>query len=335
MIYKKSLVSVIVPIYNVEQYLCRCLDSIIRQTYTDIEIILVNDGSTDKCPQICDDYAKKDKRIKVVHQENGGLAHARNIGIANAIGEFVTFIDSDDLVALNYVECLFQGICEYGADISIASFHTFENDCETSDCYAKIETFTEVSKKDAVRRYSSIKASVSMPFISACNKLYDRRLFEEILFPKGKLYEDAFTTYKLIDKAEKMIFTSTGLYFYRINPNSIIGQSFKEKHLEMTEAFRGGMDYFSNKNEKDLSDMFIPPLLMRDIYCWWGAKTILKNAILSQKVIDDYRKNCKKIKYRKNVSLLWFVIFNLISLCPWLYICYRRLNIFLLGDRRC
>lgn len=327
------LISVIVPIYNVERYLCCCLDSIVKQTYKNIEVILVDDGSPDSCPQICDRYAKIDGRIKVVHQQNGGLAHARNVGIANSRGEYVTFVDSDDVVALNYVECLFQSVCESGADISIATFHTFENDCDLSDCNASIENFTDVSKKEAIRRYSSINANVSMPFISACNKLYNKRLFEKILFPKGKLYEDAFTTYKLIDNAKKIIFTSSKLYFYRINPNSILGQAFKEKHLEMVEAFHSGMNYFNEKNEKDLSDMFVPPLLMRDIYCWWETKTVLKNVFLSQKLIDDYRTNCKKLKYGKNVSLSWFVAFKLISLCPWLYIWYRKLSPSYVGDR--
>lgn len=326
------LISVIVPIYNVEKYLRECVDSILCQTYSNLEIILVDDGSPDKCPGICDEYAKKDNRVKVIHQDNGGLAHARNVGIANSNGEYLTFIDSDDYVSNDYVESLYKGISEFGADISIASFYPFK-DNDVCQQLPKSVSYEEISKEEAIKRYCSINADCSMPFISACNKIYRKILFDGIAFPKGKLYEDAFTTYKLIDRARKIVYSTAKLYYYRINPNSILGQAFKEKHLEMAEAFCSGMDYFNEKNEKDLSDMFVLPLLMREIYCWWGTKTILKNVLLSQKIIDDYRTNCKKIKYGKNVSLPWFVVFKLISLCPWLYIWYRKLSPSYVGDR--
>lgn len=326
------LISVIIPVYNVEMFLRECVDSVLRQTYSNLDIVLVDDGSPDKCPEICDEYAKKDTRVKVIHQNNGGLAHARNEGIVNSSGGYLTFIDSDDYVSNDYVENLYKGIVGSGADMSIASFYPFKDDgaCQQA---SELVAYEIISKENAVKRYCSINADCSMPFISACNKIYCRSLFEGIEFPKGKLYEDAFTTYKLIDRTKKIAYTTSKLYFYRINPNSILGQAFKEKHLEMVEAFRSGMDYFNEKNEKDLSDLFVPPLLMREIYCWWGAKTILKSVFLSQKIIDDYRTNCKKLKYGKNVSLTWFVVFKLISLCPWLYIWYRKLSPSYVGDR--
>ena len=328
----EPLVSVIVPIYNVETYLRECVDSILRQTYSNLEIILVEDGSPDKCPEICDEYAKKDNRVKVIHQNNGGLAHARNVGIANSNGDYLTFIDSDDYVSYDYVESLYKGIVEYGADISTASLIVLKGSKPLGATLER-KSFVKMTKTDYFKAYVSIKAEKSMPFITAWNKLYKKELFEGIKYPKGKLYEDAFTTYKLIDKAKKIVYSTSKLYYYRLNPQSILGQSFEEKHLEMTEAFRSGMNYFNKKNENDLSDMFVPPLLMRDIYCWWGAKTILKNVFLSKKIIDDYRTDCKKLKYGKNVSLSWFIVFKLISLCPWLYICYRKLSPSYVGDR--
>lgn len=330
---QNPLISVVIPIYNVEQYMRECVDSVISQTYCHLEIILVDDGSPDNCPAICDEYAKKDCRIKVIHQENGGLAHARNVGITNSNGDYLTFIDSDDFVSKDYIETLYKGLVESNADISIASFNPFKGNVVDLH-FLDFVVFSDVQKKDAIRRYCSINAECSMPFISACNKIYRRVLFEGIAFPKGRLYEDAFTTYKLIDRARKIVFTTSKLYFYRINPQSILGQSFKEKHLEMIEAFRSGLDFFDQKGEKEIASMFIPPLLVRCIYCWWGTKIFLKNQNLAKKVLNDYRNNCKKIKYRKQLSLLWFVLFKLISFCPWLYLWYRKLSPAYLGDRR-
>ena len=330
---KDSLISVIVPIYKVERYLNACVDSIVNQTYSNLEIILVDDGSPDRCPEICDEYARLDNRIKVIHQENGGLSAARNSGIDVARGEFLTFIDSDDFVAKNYVELLYDGMLKFDADISIASFCTFTKEGEL-EIQSNELPFVEITRDECFRRYGSLNAELSMPFISACNKLYKKDFFASIRFPIGKLYEDAFTTYKIIDKAKKIVFTPSKLYFYRINPQSILGQSFNKKHFEMVEAFRSGFEFFNQKGDYEAASMFIPPLLMRSIYCWWGAKTILKHKKTATKILNDYRNNCRNLKYRKQITLLWYIIFKLISLCPWLYIWYRKFSPTYLGDRR-
>lgn len=326
------LISVIIPIYNVECYLKTCIDSIVNQTYSNLEIILVDDGSPDKCPEICDEYAKKDNRVKVIHQENGGLAHARNVGIANSNGEYLTFVDSDDYVSDDYVESLYKGLIESDADISVASLIVFK-ESSLSCVTHKREPFVEVKKNDYFKEYASIKAEKSMPFITAWNKLYKKELFDGIKYPKGKLYEDAFTTYKLIERARKVVYSTTKLYYYRLNPQSILGQSFKEKHLEMVEAFRYAMDYFYQKENVKIAEMFLSPLLMREIYCWWGVKRILKNEQLSQKMINEYRADCKELKCGKHVGMFWYVVFKLISFCPQLYLLYRKLSPSYVGDR--
>lgn len=327
------LISVIIPIYNVECYLKTCIDSIVNQTYSNLEIILVDDGSPDKCPEICDEYAKKDNRVKVIHQENGGLAHARNVGIANSNGEYLTFVDSDDYVSNDYVGSLYKGLIESNADISIASLMVFK---ESNPFSATLERapFVEVTKNDCFKEYASIKAEKSMPFITAWNKLYKKELFDGIKYPKGKLYEDAFTTYKLIEKARKIVYSTTKLYYYRLNPQSILGQSFKEKHLEMVDAFRNGMNYFSQKGNTEIAEKFLPPLLMREIYCWWGVKYVLKNKRKAAEILNAFRDDSEKIKYKKNIGLIWFVIFKTIAKLPWLYMVYRRLSPSYVGDRQ-
>ena len=326
------LISVIVPIYNVERYLNTCVDSIANQTYSNLEIILVDDGSPDKSPEICDEYARTDVRVKVIHQKNGGLSAARNAGIDIAQGEFLTFIDSDDFVACNYVELLYKGIVEFDADISIASFCTFTNEDELKISRNEL-SFVEIAKDECFRRYGALNAGLSMPFISACNKLYKKDFFTSIKFPIGKLYEDAFSTYKLLDKASKIVFTPSKLYFYRINPQSILGQSFKEKHLDMVEAFRSGFDFFNQKGANEIASTFVPPLLMREIYCWWGVRSVLKNKKMAEDVLNDYRWNCRKLKCKKNVDLKWFIVFKVIAFFPWLYMIYRRISPSYVGDR--
>lgn len=327
---KIPLISVIVPVYNVEPFLKKCVNSIIGQTYTNLEIILIDDGSPDKCPEICDAYARKDNRIKVVHQENSGLAHVRNVGLENATGDYVTFVDSDDFVAPNYVEFLYKGIIENNADLSIASFTVCkENYVNISP--VEEEKYIMVTKTQCMEYYTSLRLN---PFISAWNKLYKRDLFDGITYPDGKLYEDAFTTYKLFEKAKKIVFTSTKLYYYRVNPQSILGQSFREKHLEMIEAFRSGMNFFNQKGENVIADMFLPPLLMREMYCWWGVKYVLKNKRMADEILDAYKKDCKKIKYEKNIGLIWLIIFKTVARFPWLYMMYRRLSPSYVGDRR-
>jgi glycosyltransferase involved in cell wall biosynthesis len=324
------LISVVVPVYNVEQYIRECVDSIVSQTYCHLEIVLVDDGSPDDCPAICDEYAKKDSRIKVIHQKNGGLAKARNVGIENSSGEYITFIDSDDYIASNYIEILYRGIIENNADVSIASFRSFEKNntavIEDSSCQ-----FATISKKRCFENYTSIFTN---PFVSAWNKLYKRNLFSNIRFPEGKLYEDAFTTYKIFDVSQKIVFTSSVLYFYRLNPDSIMGQSFRKKHLEMIDAFRSGFDYFEKKDEKDISELFIAPLLMREIYCWWGVKKLLKDDNLAKKILGDYKKDSKNLKNTNSIGILWFLIIKIIAFCPWLYVWYRKLSPSYMGDRK-
>ena len=329
---KNPLISVVVPIYKVERYLNACVDSIVNQTYSNLEIILVDDGSPDRCPEICDEYARRDNRIRVIHQENGGLSAARNAGIDIASGDFLTFIDSDDFVAKNYVELLYNGVFKFDADISIATFCTFSKEDELK-IYCNDLPFEEIAKEECFRRYGALKAELSMSFISACNKLYKKDLFVSVRFPVGKLYEDAFTTYKLIDKTKKIVFTPTQLYFYRMNPLSILGQPFREKHLEMVEAFRSGFDFFDEKGQNEIASLFIPPMLMREIYCWWGVRFVLKNKKKAGDVLNDYKKNCRKLKCKKNVGLSWFILFKVIAFFPWLYMIYRRVSPSYVGDR--
>ena len=221
---KNKLISVIVPVYQVELYVRKCLDSIIEQEYENLEIILIDDGSTDGSSQICDDYKSKDKRIKVIHRENGGLSSARNAGIDIANGEYIAFIDSDDWVDPKYIEKLYS-VCEiYDCDIAQCSY---ENVINEDDFIWKDKTggnkqpMLYTGREFSYATYRLLSWECNLVW----NKLYKKSLFEDIRFPVGKIHEDEFTTYKLVWKSDKVGVISDQLYYYRYRIGSIMQQS--------------------------------------------------------------------------------------------------------------
>jgi glycosyltransferase involved in cell wall biosynthesis len=231
----KELVSIIVPIYDVEPYLKKCVDSIIGQTYSNLEIILVNDGSPDNCGKICDEYAAKDERIKVVHKENGGLSDARNVGTEIAKGNYISFIDSDDFVTQNYVEYLYGLIAKHSADISACGYLPIR---ENGIVIKSKNSLTEnkVYNKENFNEMFSAMLYEENTFDAAWSKLYKKTLFSSIQFPKGKLFEDVRIVPQLLHKAEKVIFGKEKHYFYQIRQNSIVTQKFSEKNYDLINA---------------------------------------------------------------------------------------------------
>lgn len=211
----EKLVTVVVPVYNVESYLSKCIDSIIAQTYKNLEIILVDDGSTDGCSEICEEYAKKDKRITVYHKENGGLSDARNYGIDRATGKWITFIDSDDYVDDTYVEYLYNLLNKYRTRVSTCLFRL------VSKSGSKERKF-DVKDKCVNQKSYLEKMLYNSSLFSACGKMYDRELFEDIRYPKGFFYEDAGTTYKLILKCDQVACGYEPKYNYVMRGSSIL-----------------------------------------------------------------------------------------------------------------
>jgi len=224
------LISIVVPVYNVEKYLPLCIESIIRQTYKNLEIFLVDDGSPDNCGKICDEYAQKDNRIKVIHKQNGGLSDARNVAIDVATGEYITFIDSDDYVKEDYIEYLYGILSKYDADMSITFFNMFYEGCSPK------EEPTNTSKECKIL---NIDDALTMMFYqkefdtSAWGKLYKIDLFKDgIRYPKGLLYEDLPTTYRIIIKCNTIVFSQYKSYYYLLRKDSIEGSSFNPRKLD-------------------------------------------------------------------------------------------------------
>lgn len=221
------LISIVVPVYNVELYLEKCLQSLLAQTYTDFEIILVDDGSTDHSGTICDKYQAMDSRVHTIHQSNGGLADARNTGINAASGEYITFVDSDDWVDERLLAVLWEGI-KMGAAISACGFYTVRNG--STKAWRKFNgEYQILSAKDAVKDMMYTKSIDT----SAWAKLFHKDCFLKIRFPKGHLYEEVATTYRLFLSQEKIAITTNPLYYYVKHPGSIVTSSFSEKHMDM------------------------------------------------------------------------------------------------------
>ena len=222
-----TLVSVIVPVYNVERYLKKCVDSILAQTYANLEIILVDDGATDTSGKMCDEYKKADPRIVVVHKENGGLASARNAGLKAAHGEYIAYVDSDDWVEPDFVERLLSTCVGNDADVSI---------CRYEDCYSEEpfsheeEQFTRVwSGKDAVRHRVLDEAKYCIS-TSACNKFYKRELIADMCFPEGKYYEDIVYGVQAMLRANRVAYINRSLYHYRCaRQGSIMNEGFNPR----------------------------------------------------------------------------------------------------------
>ena len=216
-------ITVIVPVYNVEHYLEKCLDSLIDQTYKNLEIIVVNDGSTDNSGTICQEYAQKDDRIVYIEKENGGLSDARNVGLDKMTGSYVTFVDSDDWVESDYVEVLYNKLIESQADVSVGNYYSYNEDERMYYFHINGDSYYE-KVYDNVSIFENLYESKEMKnfaLISACGKLYKAKLFDYIRFDRGKLGEDGYMNQKLYLLVQKVIYINQGLYAYRQRSGSI------------------------------------------------------------------------------------------------------------------
>ncbi len=224
-------ISVIVPVYKVEAYLDQCISSIVNQTYPNLEIILVDDGSPDNCPAMCDTWAEKDQRIRVIHKPNGGLSDARNAGMAAATGELMAFVDSDDYLAPDMYEHLYQCMLQDESDISACGVQMVWED-GTPPRMLTCQGSCILNREDAMR--ASIEESwLKQP---VWYKLYKTALIRDILFPVGKYHEDVFWSYQAVGSANRVSVSDRVGYFYRQRGGSIMGEGYSLKRLDAVEA---------------------------------------------------------------------------------------------------
>ena len=228
-INKDPLISVIVPCYNVEKYLRKCVDSILNQTYRNLEVILVDDGSPDGSPAICDEYAKNESRVVVFHKENGGLSDARNYGIVRAKGEYITFIDSDDFVDKDYVEYMYTLLKKYKTKMSICQHRVCISNGKTIDLNLTGDELISVERCIERMLYHDVID------VSAWAKLYHRSLFSHVHYPKGKVYEDVGTTYAYLMQCEEIAVGYEAKYNYSLRDNSIVTGTFNPSKFDLIE----------------------------------------------------------------------------------------------------
>lgn len=244
---KKSLISIIIPIYNKEKLLKKCIESVINQTYDNLEIILVDDGSTDKSAEMCDLYKKEDERIVVIHKRNGGLSDARNKGIECSKGEYLFFLDADDYLSVDTIEVLYKRIEEEKADIAICNFAWI-------DQQGKEITASDVIKDEVLDKTSlmdKLLGEKEFFYVVAWNKLYSRKIFNYCSFELGKVHEDEFIVHQVFEQCDKAVSVSKILYYYIQTENSITTSEFNIKRLDYMEALYQRILYFKVKNYKE------------------------------------------------------------------------------------
>lgn len=243
----ETAISVIVPIYRVEKYLPACIDSILNQTFTDFELILVDDGSPDRCPEICDETAKRDARVRVIHQANAGLSAARNAGIEIAHGEWLGFVDSDDYIAPQFYEKLYQTAQRTDADCVMCSVQNVDESGKSIDS-ALMRVADEVKTGQEVLR--KIGRDDVTPYLTAWNKLYRRKLFNTLRYPAGRQNEDVFVFAELFCQVQRAVCVAEPLYFYRKRIGSIMNSVVTLRNLDEMWAYVNCFEHLQQDDEE-------------------------------------------------------------------------------------
>lgn len=294
-----ELISIIVPVYNVEKYLNRCIDSIINQTYKNLEIILVDDGSPDNCGMICDEYAKKDDRIKVIHKKNGGLSDARNNGIKIANGNYIGFVDSDDWIAPNMYEKLYYALVDNNADISCCkNIRCKDNNIKINKKFDN--NIIIYNQLQFLRKFFKIDSQECVYY--ACNKLYKKQIIHDNQYPINLTSEDVLGTYKALLKSKKIVEINYPYYYYYYNPNSITSGNFSKKDLDLIEIW----DKVVGITKKDANDF----LWMAELNRYRIDYTLLMRMALKldfceieKNYYKEYKEMLKSLKKHKDILL--------------------------------
>jgi len=287
-----ALISVIVPVYKVESYLSRCVDSIIGQSFRDFELILIDDGSPDESGRICDDYAASDCRICVIHQRNGGLSAARNAGIVWAIensnSEWVAFIDSDDWVHPQYLEYLYKAATENHVQIRVCNFLETERTVPVQERFYKAELWN----------WSELLIENNLRAVVAWNKLYRKQLFSGLRYPPGKIHEDEFITYKLLHRAGTVAYLPEVLHYYFRNADGITGDRFSIRRLDCADALQERIHYVRKLKKDELTEFCVCQFLD---YCW-RMLPILRSADWIPSDIRSKKEKEIKIKIQRTLA---------------------------------
>lgn len=303
------LVSIIVPVYNVEKYLRNCVESILQQTFENFELLLIDDGSPDKCGKICDEFALTDSRVKVFHQENKGLSAARNVGIEMSRGDFLTFIDSDDFIFPHYLEKLISACTDNDADMAVCDFvRCSSNDTLNDMVEVYLDKHTEIFSNQRM----SVFFTTNKISTTAWGKLYKRTLFEDVRYPLGKYNEDIFVTYMIVHFSRNVVFSDYQGYVYRKNELSIMNEPFSLKKIDPIEGCleRAG---FIEREYPELKKYAYRSIIR---FCNQALLSMGKSKAYNQDVFCFLQKLYRRYwrYYVFNKSVFWGKIYTLLSL---------------------
>jgi glycosyltransferase involved in cell wall biosynthesis len=287
----KPLVSIIVPVYNVAEFLPACIDSFVCQTYQNLEILLINDGSYDNSGEICDEYAKKDLRIKVVHKENGGLSDTRNIGLDIAEGEYISFIDSDDIIHKQFIDTLLGILIASKAEISMCDYTKFSNILPTTLCNNK-EDF-EIHSGEYMLNNLYTKHWVPKNVI-ACNKLYSRKVWESLRYTVGVLHEDEYIIHELYANVQKVAYCQLRLYYYRQRHSSITNEISSKRIHDTLNIFNNREVFFRQHGYNHLIQLNSQAKLLNVV--------LLATSYKNSETEELLRKNLRSILKQPNIS---------------------------------
>lgn len=301
--FKKPLVSIIVPVYNAEKYIRECLDSIMAQTYTNLECLIIQDGSTDNSMEICREYVRVDARIRLFEQENRGLSAARNRGLDNMRGEYLTFVDADDCLSKNFLEITMRMMMENAADIVVVDDKKFKNVKGKEPELKEYQSYSFTGRQILQMTGERFQHF----FVPAWAKLYRRDIFCDMRFDEGKIHEDAFIFHRIYGKAKKICFVDEKLYYYRLSEESLTRiNGIYYDHPDIIEALENRWRYYlehnMTKNARDTAEDILQRL-MRGYYAPGWDKKIIRKQI--QRYRSIYKKQCG-LKLRIELTLFKF-----------------------------
>ena len=316
-------VSVIIPVYNVERYLRRCVDSVTSQTFENLEIWLVDDGSTDTSGQICDDYSNVDKRIKVIHQNNLGLSGARNSALDRMTGKYVYFVDSDDFIRENTIRHLFEVMDEKKADMVIAHMEEGSEDSFPSRVVSyENDGLLSLGHDEAVKALFSDKYKGIM--VPACGKLYRSELLSNIRFPIGKVHEDEFVAHEILFKCQKIVISDAVLYYHFKRSGSITNEPYSIRNLDATEAVFQRCEFFKGKGDRTMYFLAVRDYLRRVQWHYYSIKKYLpEHREEAEAIIQQYKSYYYDIN--GEMSFAEWIRYGLFIWCPGLNSCLRKM----------
>ena len=282
---EETKISIVIPVYNAEQYVERCLKSVCGQTYTNIEVVVVDDGSTDKSGDLCDQIAKRDPRVRVYHTKNGGPSAARNTALNHISGEYLTFVDADDYISEQFLEIMYQACVEEQAEISICEYirvttdhYEFQTDKKKNTC---------ISGREAVKLQFTACAE---KMIVSWGKLYKREFWENLSYPEGRVNEDISTSYQVQYAAQRVAMVDQVLYAYVQSEHSIMREEFSIKRLDVLYAYKERYDYFITRDSR-LADMSLRSYYNRLVRAYCLVKRKLPELQETRKKLDTEIRN--------------------------------------------